>query len=104
MEAWPWEALPSADLPPCPPHAHLAATRARARGPGRHRWPRAKPTNGAAMANEAMERVEEQLQAAKDALADAEVKVRAFVKERPVLCLAGAVAIGYVVGKLVSRR
>ncbi|MBS2027444.1 MAG: hypothetical protein JST54_06010 [Deltaproteobacteria bacterium] len=60
--------------------------------------------NGAATANHAMERVEEQLQAAKDALADTDVKVRAFVKERPILCLAGAIALGYVVGKLVSRR
>lgn len=28
----------------------------------------------------------------------------AFVRERPVLCLAGAVAVGYLVGKLASRR
>jgi len=66
--------------------------------------PESESHNGAAMANQAIERVEEQLQAAKDVLADVDVKVRTFVKERPVLCLAGAVAIGYVVGKLVSRR
>lgn len=26
-----------------------------------------------------------------------------FIRERPILCLAGALAIGYVVGKIVSR-
>lgn len=27
-----------------------------------------------------------------------------FVRERPMACLAGAVAVGYLVGKLASRR
>ena len=26
-----------------------------------------------------------------------------FIRERPILCLAGALAIGYVIGKIVSR-
>jgi ElaB/YqjD/DUF883 family membrane-anchored ribosome-binding protein len=26
-----------------------------------------------------------------------------FIRERPIICLAGAVTIGYLVGKLVSR-
>jgi len=26
-----------------------------------------------------------------------------FIRERPMLCLAGAVALGYVIGKIVSR-
>jgi|GEM_PF-1652129 len=26
-----------------------------------------------------------------------------FIRERPIICLAGAVAIGYVIGKIVSR-
>jgi hypothetical protein len=26
-----------------------------------------------------------------------------FIRERPIVCLAGAVAIGYLVGKIVSR-
>jgi ElaB/YqjD/DUF883 family membrane-anchored ribosome-binding protein len=26
-----------------------------------------------------------------------------FIRERPIFCLAGALAIGYVVGKIVSR-
>ena len=26
-----------------------------------------------------------------------------FIKERPIVCLAGALALGYVIGKIVSR-
>ena len=26
-----------------------------------------------------------------------------FIRERPIICLAGAIAIGYVIGKIVSR-
>ena len=26
-----------------------------------------------------------------------------FIRERPMLCLAGALALGYVIGKIVSR-
>jgi ElaB/YqjD/DUF883 family membrane-anchored ribosome-binding protein len=26
-----------------------------------------------------------------------------FIRERPIVCLAGAVAVGYLIGKLVSR-
>ena len=26
-----------------------------------------------------------------------------FIRERPIVCLAGALAIGYVIGKIVSR-
>ncbi len=26
-----------------------------------------------------------------------------FIREKPILCLAGALAIGYVIGKIVSR-
>lgn len=26
-----------------------------------------------------------------------------FIRERPIVCLAGAIAIGYVIGKIVSR-
>lgn len=26
-----------------------------------------------------------------------------FIRERPIICLAGAVAVGYLIGKLVSR-
>jgi ElaB/YqjD/DUF883 family membrane-anchored ribosome-binding protein len=26
-----------------------------------------------------------------------------FIRERPIVCLAGAIALGYVIGKIVSR-
>jgi ElaB/YqjD/DUF883 family membrane-anchored ribosome-binding protein len=26
-----------------------------------------------------------------------------FIRERPIICLAGAIALGYVIGKIVSR-
>jgi ElaB/YqjD/DUF883 family membrane-anchored ribosome-binding protein len=26
-----------------------------------------------------------------------------FIRERPIICLAGALALGYVIGKIVSR-
>ena len=26
-----------------------------------------------------------------------------FIRERPILCLAGAIALGYVIGKIASR-
>ena len=50
------------------------------------------------------EQAEAQIRAARDALTDIDKKVRAFVKERPGLCLLGAVAAGFVIGRLVSRR
>jgi len=30
-------------------------------------------------------------------------QVSDFIRERPIACLAGAVALGYVIGKIVSR-
>jgi ElaB/YqjD/DUF883 family membrane-anchored ribosome-binding protein len=40
---------------------------------------------------------------ARVALEQAQEHVTNFIRERPLVCLAGALAIGYVVGKLVSR-
>jgi ElaB/YqjD/DUF883 family membrane-anchored ribosome-binding protein len=30
-------------------------------------------------------------------------QVSEFIRERPIVCLAGALALGYVIGKIVSR-
>jgi ElaB/YqjD/DUF883 family membrane-anchored ribosome-binding protein len=30
-------------------------------------------------------------------------QVSGFIRERPIACLAGALALGYVIGKIVSR-
>jgi hypothetical protein len=40
---------------------------------------------------------------ARVALEQAQEQVSTFIRERPLLCLAGALALGYVVGKIVSR-
>lgn len=50
------------------------------------------------------EQAEAQLQAARDALVDLDKKVRVFVKENPGLCILGAVAAGFVIGRIVARR
>jgi ElaB/YqjD/DUF883 family membrane-anchored ribosome-binding protein len=39
----------------------------------------------------------------REALDQAVDKATAFIRERPIVCLASALAIGYVVGKIVSR-
>jgi ElaB/YqjD/DUF883 family membrane-anchored ribosome-binding protein len=46
------------------------------------------------------EKVIEQTRAAMDQAVET---ASDFVRERPILCLAGALAIGYLVGKIVSR-
>ena len=37
-------------------------------------------------------------------LARVDTEVRAFVKERPVLALLGAIAAGYLIGRVLRRR
>ena len=37
-------------------------------------------------------------------LTEVDQKVRAFVKERPVLALLGAIAAGYLIGRVLGRR
>ena len=39
----------------------------------------------------------------KQALDEALEQVSDFIRERPIVCLAGALAFGYVVGKIASR-
>lgn len=43
------------------------------------------------------------IDAAKDGLADFNERAMAFARERPVACLVGALAVGFVFGKLASR-
>lgn len=46
-------------------------------------------------------------QAMEEARAQLDVYVEqaaGFIRQRPVVCLAGALAVGYLVGKLASRR
>jgi len=39
----------------------------------------------------------------KEAMNQAVDQASEFIRERPMLCLAGALALGYVIGKIVSR-
>lgn len=44
-----------------------------------------------------------QVEKAQQALMDLNDRALVFVRERPLTCLAGAVALGFIVGKLAAR-
>ncbi len=44
-----------------------------------------------------------QVEKAQQALSDLNDRALVFVRERPLTCLAGAVALGFLVGKLAAR-
>ncbi|RMG19575.1 MAG: hypothetical protein D6729_04830 [Deltaproteobacteria bacterium] len=48
--------------------------------------------------------LEVRLASLREGLAEADRRTRDFVREHPLLSLAGAVAAGYLVGRLFSRR
>ena len=39
----------------------------------------------------------------KEAVGQAVEQVSDFIREKPIMCLAGALALGYVIGKIASR-
>ncbi|MHB8872363.1 MAG: hypothetical protein ACYC8T_01630 [Myxococcaceae bacterium] len=45
-----------------------------------------------------------QLEQARESLSNFNQKAVAFIRERPGTCLLGALAFGYLVGRLASRR
>jgi hypothetical protein len=49
------------------------------------------------------EELDGQLEQAGDSLEAAADAVVGFIKEKPVLCLVGALAVGYLVGRIVRR-
>lgn len=55
-------------------------------------------------AREMQERLGPQLEEAKQGLSELNTRIKSFVRERPGLCLLGALAFGYVVGRIASRR
>jgi hypothetical protein len=55
-------------------------------------------------ARELQARVAPQIEQARQTLSDLNVKVSGFIRQNPGTCLLGALAFGYVFGKLVSRR
>lgn len=58
---------------------------------------REKIENGAA---ELEERVRPEIEAVKKRLGDASSRVVVFIKDHPAQCLLGAIALGYVVGRI----
>jgi hypothetical protein len=60
---------------------------------------RAPATTASQIGDEASQMAEQ----ARVAIEAAQEQASAFIRERPLLCLAGALALGYVVGKIVSR-
>jgi ElaB/YqjD/DUF883 family membrane-anchored ribosome-binding protein len=63
--------------------------------------PQAQPKDPMA---EALERLGPQLDEARQQLDAINVKVKAFVKQNPGTALLGAIAVGFVVGRLVSKK
>jgi ElaB/YqjD/DUF883 family membrane-anchored ribosome-binding protein len=53
---------------------------------------------------EIQDRMMPQIDQARATLADWNTRAQTFIRERPGTALIGALAIGYVVGKIVSRR
>lgn len=52
---------------------------------------------------QAQERVAPQLEQARRNAADLNQRVVTFIRENPGTCLIGAVAVGYLVGRIASR-
>jgi ElaB/YqjD/DUF883 family membrane-anchored ribosome-binding protein len=50
-----------------------------------------------------VENASEAVQQARAALDDSLESAATFIRERPIACLAGALALGYVLGKIVSH-
>jgi ElaB/YqjD/DUF883 family membrane-anchored ribosome-binding protein len=50
-----------------------------------------------------VEDAQQMIEQSREAVEQAMETAAGFIRERPIVCLAGAVAIGYLVGKLVSR-
>jgi ElaB/YqjD/DUF883 family membrane-anchored ribosome-binding protein len=55
-------------------------------------------------AREIGERVRPQIDEAKRKLESLNTSAVSFIKENPGKCLVGAVALGYLIGKIASRR
>jgi hypothetical protein len=58
---------------------------------------------GAALRGPSVDEAEQMAEQARVALERAQEQVATFIRERPLVCLAGALALGYVVGRIVSR-
>jgi ElaB/YqjD/DUF883 family membrane-anchored ribosome-binding protein len=55
-------------------------------------------------ARQMQDRIVPQIEEARRNLADLNQRVITYVRQNPGTCLLGAIAVGFVVGKLASRR
>jgi ElaB/YqjD/DUF883 family membrane-anchored ribosome-binding protein len=51
-----------------------------------------------------LEAITDEVEAARKAFEDLNQKAVSFIRERPATCIAGAVLLGFVLGRLASRR
>lgn len=55
-------------------------------------------------ARELQQRVGPQIEEARRNLMDLNTRVVSYIRENPGMCLVGALAFGFIVGKIASRR
>lgn len=55
-------------------------------------------------ARELQAKMAPQMEEAKRNLSDLNDRMTSFIRERPGACLAGALALGFVIGKIAARR
>lgn len=55
-------------------------------------------------ARELAERVGPQIEQARENLTELNTRVTSFIRQNPGTCLIGALAFGFIVGKIASRR
>ena len=60
-------------------------------------------TGGGILSNVNIEDAQQVIEQTRAAVDHAMETASEFIRERPIFCLAGALAIGYVIGKIVSR-
>lgn len=58
---------------------------------------------GGILSNLNVEDAQQVMEQTRAAVEQAVKTASAFIRERPIACLAGALAFGYIVGKIVSR-
>ena len=65
--------------------------------------PNGQGAAGGILNNINIEDAEQVMEQTRAAVENAVETASDFIRERPIVCLAGAIALGYVIGKIVSR-
>lgn len=64
----------------------------------------APPEETSLIHNPTAQNIQDQLRHYEEALADFNDRAQIFIREHPGVCIAGALALGYLVGRAASRR